>query len=204
MIQRLLLVVLIGWLCVACTSTPSRFAGHYNRADHIYYNHTAGFRLVLPPPWAIRTMPQDFTIPVRLRPDQEQALEAYDPASKLGLVVVVQQGPLAEIPALVQQMQTVSQERLATQFQRPDATDFRQLSLRKIVVNGRETAEWIYTATDTTGGQPIDITVSYYIVKVRENYVYLTFSIPAAQYAATRPTIESILYTFDTLPPQPS
>jgi hypothetical protein len=148
-------------------------------------------------------MPQEFTIPIPLRPDQEQVLEAYDPTSQLGLVAVVQQGPLAEIPDLVQRMQRVSEERLATQLQRPDATNFRQISLRQIVVNGHATAEWIYTATDATGGQPVDITVSYYIVKVGENYVYLTFSVPAAQYAGTRPAIEPNSFPLAAARPPP-
>jgi hypothetical protein len=190
------LAALVGWLCVACASIPSRDVGYYSRTDHVYYNNALGFRLTLPPPWSIRTSPGDFTVPLQLRPDQEQVLEAHNSGANLGLVIVVQQGPLVEIADLVQKMQAASAERLAHQLARPDATDFRQLSVRQIMVNGRETAEWIYAVKDTTGGQPFDITVSYYITKVGEHYVYLTFSVPSAQYAGVKPSIESVLYTF--------
>ena len=196
---RLLYVMLISGMCAACVSTPSGVTGRYNRVSHVYSNPAAGFRLVLPPPWTIRTAPQTFTVPTQLRPDQEQVLEAYHPIAKLGLVIVAQQGPLLEIADLVQQMQATAEERLSTALQRPDATAFQQLSLRKIVLNGRELAEWVYMVTDRTGEPPTDITVSYYIVKVREQYVYFTFSIPAAQYPETRSSIESTLATFETL-----
>jgi hypothetical protein len=198
MIRHVLLAILVGWLCVACASTPGRFAGHYNPANQIYTNQAAGFRLMLPQTWVVRTAPHNFTVPILLRPDQNKVLEAYDAASKLGLVVVVQQGPLADIATLVQKMQTVPEERLTQQLSRSDASDFRQLSVRQIVVHGRDTAEWVYTATDPTGGQPVEMTVSNYIVKVRENYVYLTFSIPAAQYPGARSTIDAVLSTLDT------
>jgi hypothetical protein len=170
--------------------------GYYNRASYVYANPVAGFRLVLPPPWTLRTDPQTFTVPTQLRPDQEQVLEAYHPASRLGLIVVVQQGPVLEIADLVEQMQATAEEQLTMHLRRPDATAFHQLSIRKIVLNGREIAEWIYTVTDATGTQPVDMTVSYYIAKVREQYVYFTFSIPAAQYPETRSSIESTLATF--------
>jgi hypothetical protein len=193
------MLMCLSALCAACVSTPSGYSGYYNRASYVYANPDAGFRLVLPPPWTLRTAPQTFTVPTQLRPDQEQVLEAYHPASGLGLIIVVQQGPVLEIADLVQQMQATDEEQLATHLRRPDVTAFQQLSVRKMVLNGHEMAEWIYMVTDATGAQPIDMTVSYYIAKVRAQYVYLTFSIPATRYPETRPSIESTLATFALL-----
>jgi hypothetical protein len=42
------------------------------------------------------------------------------------------------------------------------------------------------------------------MTKVTAQYVYLTFSVPSAQYAAARRTIESALATFSTSQGQPS
>jgi hypothetical protein len=75
-------------------------------------------------------------------------------------------------------------------------TDVQQLSVRTTLVNGYEAAEWIYSATDMTGGQPIKVTVSFFILKVNERYVYLTFSVPSSRYATTQPAMTSILQTF--------
>jgi hypothetical protein len=199
MSKRVACAVLMSWLCVSCAITPLRFAGDYNPANYIYSNGAVGFRLILPPLWTVRTTPDGFTVPVLLRTDQEKVLEAYEPASQLGLVIVVQQGPLLEIPDLVQKMRRPTEERLAQQLQRPDAVGFRQLAVQEILLNGHPTAEWIYTVTDMTGSQPAEVTVSNYIIKVRENYVYITFATPAVQYTDARPTLDAVLNTFATL-----
>ena len=191
MTKSTVLAVLVGVLLTACT--PTRFAGHYERADNIYANDAAGFSLTIPPHWVVYTQRQDFTVPLQLRPDQEQVLEAYDPTFRLGLVIVVQQGPLLAIDELVRRMQAVPEDQVAQRLRAPYATDFRQLGLRTLVLKGREVAEWIYTVRDTTAGR--DVTVSSYIVKAGERYVYLTFSIPAAQYGAAKPVITSLLHT---------
>jgi hypothetical protein len=194
MMKSIRLAILVGTLlCTACT--PTRFAGQYERTDYVYTNEAAGFRLTIPPPWLVYTQHQDFTVPLQLRPDQEQVLEAYEPAAKLGVVIVVQQGPLLAIDELVRRMQAVPEGRVTQHLRTPYATDFRQLALRTLIVKGRHVAEWIYTVRDTTAGSPVDITVSSYIVKVGERYVYLTFSVPAAQYGAAKPVITSLLNT---------
>lgn len=194
--QMLVLVAIIGWLCGACAATPARFPGRYDRASHVYANQAAGFRLALPQRWAVITAPAQFTLRHALRPDQEKVLEAYDTRSRLGLVIVVQQGPLIDIADLVRQMRTVPQERLSRDLQSPQATEFRQHALRQRRVNGYEAAEWIYSVLDMTGGQPEAVTVGSYIVKVRRNYVYVTFSAPADLYPDARATIAAILSTF--------
>jgi hypothetical protein len=191
MTRRVVLGLLVSWLCAACART-----GYYSPTDAVYSNSTLGFRLTLPPPWVVHTSPEDFRVPLQLRPDQERMLEAYYPPAQLGLVIVVQQGPLADIATLVQKMQAASDEDLVEQLARTDVTDFRQRSVQKIMVNGHETAEWVYTVQDSTGGYALEVTVSYYITKVAEHYVYLTFSVPSAQYTSARLTIESILTTF--------
>jgi hypothetical protein len=193
----LVLAAFLAGLCTACVSAPVRFAGHYDRTKHVYVNTSVGFLLTIPQQWAIATTHRDFTVPLDLRSDQEQVLEAYNPDSKLGFVIVVQQGPLAEITDLVQRMQAVSENQVTQQLHSPQAMDVQQTLIRNITVNHHEAAEWIYTARDTTAGQPIEITVSFYILKVGEHYVYLTFSTPTAQAAASRPAIEYILGTFD-------
>jgi hypothetical protein len=193
MTKSTVLAVLVGVLLTACT--PTRFTRQYEPADHLYTNEAVGFHLTIPPRWVVSTQRQDFTVPLQLRPDQEQVLEAYDPASKLGLVIVVQQGPLLAIEALVRRMQAVPADQVAQQLRTPYATDFRQLAIRTLIVKGREVAEWIYTVRDTTGGNSVDITVSSYIAKARERYVYLTFAIPSVQYTAVRPVITSLLHT---------
>lgn len=193
---RIVLAALVAGLCVACASTSPRFAGHYDRVNHRYLNDTVGFHIAIPTRWAIYTQSRDFAMPLQLQPDQEQVLEAYDPASQLGLVLVVQDGPLLNIADLVQKMQTFPEERITDQLTAVNATDVQQLSVRTAVINGHEAAEWIYTATDTTGGLPVDVTVSFFILKVRERYVYITFSVPSPQYADVKPAIESVLRTF--------
>ena len=191
--------LLVSWLCAACART-----GYYSRADAVYSNSALGFSLTLPTPWLVHTSPEDFRVPLQLRPDQERVLEAHNPPAQLGLVIVVQQGPLAGIAALVQKMQATSEEDLAKQLARSDVTDFRQLSVRQIMVNGRETAEWVYTVKDSTGGYPLEVTVSYYITKVAEHYVYLTFAVPSAQYTGAKFTIESTLATLSVPQSRPS
>ncbi len=190
------LAILLLGLYTACASSPVRYAGHYNRTEHIYRNTTVGFRLRLPQHWAVTTKRRDFTVPLDLRPDQEQVLEAYDPNAKLGLVIVIQQGPVVEVAKLVQRMQEVPPAQRRRQLQSPQATDVRQIRIRKIEVNGYEAAEWVYTATDTTARPPVNITVSSYILKVSDHYVYLTFSVPASQTEAAGPAIQAILHTF--------
>lgn len=195
MTRVLVLAIVVSVWCAACVRTSGRYTGHYDRVQHIYTVKSVGLRLTLLPTWLIRTQQQQFTVPLALRPDQEQVLEAYDASAKLGLVVVVQPGPVAEIAELVQRMQAVSEAHLHDQMAGAPATAVRQLSLEKISLNDHDAAAWIYTATDTTGGLPIDTTVSFYILKVREHYVYLTFSTPAAAYESAKPTIESVLRT---------
>lgn len=191
-----ILAVLVGWVCTACVSTSTQYAGYYNRTQHVYVNDKVGFQLTLPPRWFVVTTPGKFSVPLALRPDQEQVLEAYDPITRLGLVIIVQQGPLLTIDELVQRMQEMPEAQVSQNLSNPQTTDVRQHTIRRIVVNGYDTAEWIYTATDTTAGLPVDITVSTYILQVREQYVYVTFSIPTAQDATSRPAIDAILYTF--------
>jgi hypothetical protein len=183
--------LLVSGLRAACAST-----GYYSRVDSVYSNSALGFHLTLPPPWVVYTSPEEFRVPLQLRPNQEWVLEAHHPPTQLGLVLVVQQGSLADIATLVKKMQATSDENLAKQLARADGMDFRQLAVRQIMVNGRATAEWVYTVTDRTGGSPLEVTVSYYITKVAEQYVYLTFSVPSAQYPGARRTIESTLATF--------
>jgi hypothetical protein len=196
MSKVIVLAALVGWLCGACATAPVRFPGRYDRATHVYVNETAGFRLAIPQHWAVITTPQGFTVQHALRPDQEKALEAYDAQSGLGLVIVVQQGPLIDIAELVRQMREVPEERLRLDLQSPQATDFRQYTIRQILVNDYEAAEWTYAALDTTEGQPKDVTVSMYIVKVGGNYVYVTFAVPSDLYQDSKATIASILSTF--------
>ena len=190
------LAVLVGWACTACVSTPTRYAGHYDYTRQVYVNDTVGFQLLLPQPWFVATTPQNFTVPLALRADQEQVLEAYDPTAQLGLVIVVQQGPLLDIATLVRHMQAVPEAQVAQHLGSPPAANVRQRTIRHIVVNGYDAAEWIYTATDTTAGLPVEITVNTYILKIGEYYVYLTFSVPTAQDATSQPAIDTILYTF--------
>lgn len=194
--QVLPLAILLSGLLVACAGSPVRYPGYYDRTDHVYSNEVVGFYLTIPHHWAVMTKHRDFTVPVNLRPDQEQVLEAYDAAAKLGLVIVVQQGPLAEIAELVRRMQAVSEDQLARRLQSPNVMDVRQTAIRETVVNGHAAVEWIYTAMDITAGQSVDVTVISYIFKVGERYVYLTFSVPAAQSATAQSTIWSILNTF--------
>jgi hypothetical protein len=191
-----ILAVLVGWVCTACVSTPIRYAGHYDHARYVYVNDKVGFQLTLSPRWFVATLPGNFSVPLALRPDQEQVLEAYDLITRLGLVIIIQQGPLLAIDELVQRMQALQEAQDSQNLSNPQATDVRQQTIRRIDVNGYDTAEWIYTATDTTAGVPVDMTVSTYILKVGEQYVYLTFSIPTAQDATARPAIEAILQTF--------
>lgn len=191
------LVVLVLVLGTACVSPPSRYEGHYERADQVYVNDTVGFRLSIPQYWAVTTKRRDFTVPLALRPDQEQVLEAYDATSRLGLVIVVQHGPLASITELVQRMQAVSPEQVAQRLQSPHTTGVRQTLIRRIVVNGHEAVEWIYTVTDTTAGTAVDMTVSSYILKISDHYVYLTFSAPLTHATSASTAIQSVLHTFD-------
>jgi hypothetical protein len=72
------LAVFVGWACTACVSTPTRYAGHYDHIRYVYVNDTVGFQLLLPPPWFVTTAPQNFTVSLALRADQEQVLEAYN------------------------------------------------------------------------------------------------------------------------------
>jgi hypothetical protein len=195
-----ILAVLVGWVCTACVSTPIRYAGHYDYTRHVYVNDEVGFQLILSPRWSVATTPGSFTVPLALRPDQEQVLEAYDLIMRLGLVIVIQQGPLLPIAELVQRMQAMPEAQVSQTLSNPQATDVRQQTIRRIDVNGHDTAEWIYTATDTTSGIPVDMTVSTYILKVGEQYVYVTFSIPTAQHDTARSVIDAVLYTF-TSPP---
>ena len=53
------------------------------------------------------------------------------------------------IDELVQRMQEMPEAQVSQNLSNPQATDVRQLTIRRIVVNGYDTAEWIYTATDT-------------------------------------------------------
>jgi hypothetical protein len=144
----------------------------------------------------VATAPQDFTVPLALRADQVQVLEAYDAVTSVGLVIVIQQGPLLDIDTLVQRMQAVPADQVAPRLASPQATDVQQHVIRKILVNGYEAAEWVYTATDATAGTPVDVTVSTYILKVSAHYVYLAFSVPTAADTASRAAIDAILYTF--------
>lgn len=194
--QRIVFAVLVAWLCTACASTSRHFGGYYDRVNDLYTNETVGFSLAIPEYWTIYTDSDDFAMPLQLQPDQRQILEAYDPVSQLGLVVVVQDGPLLDIAALVRKMRAVPAEQVADQLTAPHATDVQQLSVRTTLINGYEAAEWVYTATDTTGGQPLNMTMSFFIFKVGERYVYITFSIPSAQYTAAQTTMASILKTF--------
>ncbi len=191
-----ILAVLVGWVCTACVSTSTQYAGYYNRTQHVYVNDKVGFQLTLPPRWFVVTTPGKFSVPLALRPDQEQVLEAYEPITRLGLVIIIQQGPLLTIDELVQRMQALPEAQVSQNLSNPQTTDVQQQTIRRIDVNGYDTAEWIYTATDTTAGLSIDMTVSTYILKVSEQYVYLTFSIPTAQDATARPAIDAILSTF--------
>jgi hypothetical protein len=188
--------VLVGWGCTACVNTSSRYAGHYDSSRHVYVNAAVGFQLFLPRRWLVATEPQDFTVPVALRTDQAQVLEAYDSTTPLGLVVVIQRGPLLDIDLLLQRMAAVPEAEVSQRLASPQATNVQQHTLRHLLVNGYDAAEWIYTATDTTAGVPLDITVSTYILKVSEHYVYLTFSVPTTADASSRSTINAILSTF--------
>ncbi|MCZ6876094.1 MAG: hypothetical protein O7G88_21620 [bacterium] len=192
------LAVLVVSLCVACATVPMRFSGAYDRLNRVYVNDAIGFRLVFPPYWAVAVKPRYFTVPVRLRADQEQVLEAYDQASRLGLVMVVQEGPLLEIAELVQRMQAMPETHVNEHLRRPQAAGVQQ-SIGKIIINGQAVAEWIYTATDTTGGVAVEVTVKSYIYKLGEYYVYLTFSITAAQETVAQPAIKAILDAFQPI-----
>jgi hypothetical protein len=193
---RLVVMTLIGLLVTACARTPIPQVSNDDHLTQLYVNKALGFRLLLPGYWTLAVDRQDFTVALQLRPDQEPVLQAYDAGSKLGLVIVIQQGPVAEIEAFMQRLQAVSTERLDDHLMRLPETDFRQLALRRKVVNGYEAAEWIYTVTDTSEGVPIDTAVSVFVLNVREHYVYLTFSTPTAQYATAKPIIESVVQTF--------
>jgi hypothetical protein len=197
MLKRILFVALMVWLCTACASTSRRFVGSYDRLNGLYTNETVGFYLTIPERWAIYT-DSEFAVPLQLRADQERVLEAYDPVSQLGLVVVVQEGPLLDIAELVRRMRAVPEARLTDELTVVHAANVRQLSLRTTLINGHEAAEWIYTATDMTGVQPVNVTMSFFIFKVDERYVYLTFSVPSTRYAAAQPTRTSILQTFQS------
>jgi hypothetical protein len=190
------LAVLVGWIGTACVGTSTRYAGYYDRTRHVYVNDALGFQLLFPGGWFVATAPQDFTVPLALRADQVQVLEAYDAVLSVGLVIVIQQGPLLDIDALVQRMQAVPADQVAQRLASPQATDVQQHMVRKTLVNGYEAAEWVYTATDATAGLPVEVTVSTYILKVSEHYVYLTFSVPTAAATASRAAIDAILYTF--------
>jgi hypothetical protein len=194
--KRIVFAALVAWLCTACAGTSRHVGGHYDRVNDLYINETVGFSLAIPERWAIYTDSAAFALPLQLLPDQQQVLEAYDPVSQLGLVVVVQEGPVLDIATLVQKMRAIPDERLANQLTAAHVTNVQQLSVRTTLVNGYEAAEWIYTATDMTGGQPLKVTVSFFILKVHERYVYLTFSVPSHRYAAAQPTMASILQTF--------
>jgi hypothetical protein len=182
MLKRILFVALMVWLCTACASTSRRFVGSYDRLNGLYTNETVGFYLTIPERWAIYT-DSEFAVPLQLRADQERVLEAYDPVSQLGLVVVVQEGPLLDIAELVRRMRAVPEARLTDELTVVHAANVRQLSLR---------------ATDMTGVQPVNVTMSFFIFKVDERYVYLTFSVPSTRYAAAQPTRTSILQTFQS------
>lgn len=149
----------------------------------------------------IYTKSSDFALPLQLQPDQEQVLEAYNPTVELGLVLVVQEGPLIEIADFVQKMQEIPAERLGEQLAAANSTNVQSLSLRTTRVHGVEAAEWIYTATDTTGGIPVHMTVSFFILKVGERYVYITFSVPSTQYTLAKPLIDATLRTFTLTEP---
>jgi hypothetical protein len=187
-------------MCTACVSTPTRYAGHYDYTRHVYVNNKVGFQLILSPRWSVATAPGNFTVPLALRSDQEQVLEAYDLVTRLGLVIIIQQGPLLPIDELVQRMQALPEAQVSQHLSNPQATDVRQHTIRRIDVNGYDTAEWIYIATDTTAGLSVDMTVSTYILKINEQYVYLTFSIPTSQDATARPAIDAVLYSFAAPP----
>jgi hypothetical protein len=193
---RFLGIACVVWLCTSCASTPRRFAGHYDRLNNLYVNQTVGFSLTIPTGWVIYTKSSDFAVPLQLQPDQEQVLEAYNPEVELGLVLVIQEGPLIEISDLVQKMQAMPAERLGEQFAAANTTNVQPLSLRTTTVSGSEAAEWIYTATDTTGGIPVNMTVSFFILKVGERYVYITFSVPSTRYPMVKSLIDSTLRTF--------
>jgi hypothetical protein len=144
----------------------------------------------------IYTKSSDFAVPLQLQPDQEQVLEAYNPTVELGLVLVIQEGPLIEIADLVQKMQAIPAERLGEQLAVANTNNVQSLSLRTTTVNGVAAAEWIYTATDATGGIPVNMTVSFFILKVGERYVYITFSVPSTRYTLAKPLIDATLHTF--------
>ncbi len=190
----LFLLGLVGLLLTACAPQP-RYPGRYDRHDRVYTNESLGFRLTFPEEWAVTTSRQLFTVPLDLRPDQERVLEAYDPVSHLGVVVVIQHGPVAEIAQLVQRMQAMPVEQAGERLVGPHTTDVQQLSLRRITVQGQDVAEWVYTATETIGAVAVYTTVSFFMLKIQDHYVYLTFASPEAQYAATKPTIEAIVQT---------
>ena len=190
------LAALVGWLCTACVGTSTRYAGSYDRTRHLYVNDALGFQLLFPGGWFVATAPQNFTVPLSLRADQVQVLEAYDGATSVGLVIVIQQGPLLDIDALVQRMQAVPADQVAQRLASPQASDVQQQMVRKIIVNGYEAAEWVYTAMDGTASLPLEVTVRTYILKVSEHYVYLVFSVPTAADTASRAAIDAILYTF--------
>ena len=191
----LVLLGLAGLLLTACAPKP-RYPGRYDRHDRVYTNESLGFQLTFPPQWVITTSRQFFTVPLDLRPDQERVLEAYDSVANLGVVVVIQHGPVAEIAQLVQRMQAMPVEQAGERLVGPHTTDVRQHSLRRITVQGQDVAEWVYTAKDTTGAVAVNTTVSFFILKLQDHYVYLTFASPEAQYDATKPTIEAIVQTF--------
>lgn len=195
MSRIMVLGIVIGWLCSACATTPMRFPGRYERATQVYVNQMAGFRLALPPPWIVLTTPQGFMLQHDLRPDQEKVLEAYDVRSRLGLVIVVQQGPVIDIADFVRQMRQMPEERWRHALQSPRVTEVRQSIVRQLRVNAFEAAEWTYTAVDTTAGQPTDMTVKAYIVHVGEHYVYLTFAVPSDLYQEARETMATVLAT---------
>lgn len=195
MMRMLALVIIISMACGACAAPSVRDAGRYNRTAFVYRNDRAGLHLVLPPPWLVRTEPDRFTVPLVLRPDQEQLLEAYHDAAHLGLVVVVQTGPVAETTELLQRMQTVPKSQWHSRLSGMSAKDMRQRFLGIVRINGNDALAWIYTVTDTAGGQSIAMTVSFYILKIQSHYVYLTFSTPAETYPTAQPVIELVLHT---------
>ena len=195
MIRMLTCVILVSMGCAACAATSVRDAGRYDHTRYVYHNDQAGLRLTLPPPWLVRTEQDRFTVPLVLRPDQEQILEAYHDTAHLGLVAVVQTGPVAATAELLQRMQAVPETQRHRWLSNASVRDLQERFLGKVNINGHDAVAWIYTATDIAGGQPTAITVSFYILKIQGHYVYLTFSTPAEAYAKAQPVMASILHT---------
>jgi hypothetical protein len=195
MMRTLALAIIVSLGCAACARLSVREAGYYDRTRYEYRNDQAGLRMTLPPPWLVRTKQDRFTVPLALRPDQEQILEAYHDAANLGLVVVVQTGPVAEIPELLQRMQAIPETRRHDQRPEVSTQDIQERFLGKVSINGRDAVAWIYTVAETADGQSTATTVIFYILKIQEHYVYLTFSTPAETYVDAQPVVESVLRT---------